>query len=225
MLLLMARLPKSRLTIVAENSHNKGAILMQSKLLAVVIAILVAAAISASAGADEIKVSKLRVAPEKIGADWTPAPGIVVDDLEAPPADKQTAAIVAELKKQVRPLGVRGLADYTYRNKTDRTRQVTVRVFAFDTKDQLEQWIKTKYQFAGWEEKYKQVEDKDRIVFDSLEVRKRIVVTDKLLITVGTIADQDDHMPVLELILANLKEQTKPAEKGAKPPADAGAEK
>jgi len=189
---------------------------MQSKLLPVVIAILAAAAISASAGAEEIKVSNLRVPPEKIGADWTPAPGIVVDNLEAPPADKQTAAIVAELKKQVRPLGVRGLADFTYRNKTDRTRQVTVRVFAFDTKDQLEQWIKTKYQFAGWEEKYKRVEDKDRTVFDSLEVRKRIVAMDNLLITVGTIADQDDHLPVLELVLARLKEQAKPAEEPKK---------
>jgi hypothetical protein len=200
---------------------------MRTTFVQFITAILAVIMVSAPAGADELKVSKLRVAPEKIGADWTTAPGLVVDDLEAPPADKATAEIVAGLKKQVRPLGVRGLADFTYRKKDDRNRQVTARIFTFDTEDQLQQWIKTKYQFAGWEEKYKQVKDKDRTVFDSLETRKRILATGKVLITCGTIADQDDHLPVLELILAHLNEQTKPAEKEAKDakPADANAEK
>lgn len=191
---------------------------MRTSFLQAIAATLAVLAIGASARADDLKVSKLRVAPEKIGADWAAAPGIVVDDLEAPPAEKATAEIVTGLKKQVRPLGVRGLADFTYRHKTDRNRQVTARVFVFDTPEKCQEWIKTKYQFAGWEEKYKRVEDKDRMTFDSLEIPKRIVATDKILITCGTIGEKDDHLPVLKLILANLQEQTEASKQDAKEP-------
>jgi hypothetical protein len=189
---------------------------MRNIAAAFVMAVLGTSVISDPARADEIKVSELRIAPEKIGNGWTAAPGIVVDNLEAAPADEKTAEIVAGLKKQMRPLGVRGVADFTYRNTSDRNRQTTARIFVFDTKEQCQQWIKTKYQFSGWEEKYKRAEDKERAVFDSVEARKRIIGAGNVLITVGTIADQDDHLPVAELILAKLKEQTKPAEETAK---------
>lgn len=184
---------------------------MKNLLLA---SVLLFGLLSAPAHAGELKVSLFAVPVEKVGADWTGPTGLVIDDIETPPpADKNAAELVAGLQKQMKPLGVKGMADFTYRKKSDPLQQVTLRVFAFKTEEQCNQWMKTKYQFPGWEKKYKKIADKDVIGFDSLEMRKRIVAVGALWITAGTIAENNDYLRVLDLLLEQIKRQKQQAER------------
>ena len=179
----------------------------------IIVLLSVVGFLSVFANAGEIKVSQLAVLAEKIGADWSGPTGLVVDDIDAPPTlGKDMADVIAGLQKQMKPLGVKGTADFTYRKKSDPVQQVTLRVFAFKTEEQCKQWMKTKYQFPGWEKKYKKIEDKDLTGFDSLEMRKRIVAVGALWITAGTIAENDDHLKILGLLLEQIKQQKPQAE-------------
>ena len=118
----------------------------------------------------------------------------------------------AGLAKQIKPLGVKGAADFTYNNKNDPMQQVTVRVFQFNTDEQCKVWMKTKYEFPGWQQKYKRITEKDLTGFDSLEARKRIVCFGNLWITAGTICERDLHLTVLRLFIDRIR---KPQPAGA----------
>ena len=170
---------------------------------------------SVSYGGDP-KVSALAVKAEEIGPDWTGPTGIVIDDIDVPPTiDKETTEIIAGLTKQMKPLGAKACADFTYRKKSNPMQQVTVRVFLFNTEEQCKEWMKTKYEFSGWEKKYRRVQEMDYSGFDSLEMKKRILSAGKLWITSGTIGADDDHLTILGLFLDRIKKQTT----GAEPPA------
>jgi hypothetical protein len=169
------------------------------------------------ANGGDTKVSELAVPAERIGPDWTGPTGLVIDDIESPPtADKEMAEIIAGLKTQMKPLGVKGTADFTYSRKGDAIQQVTVRVFLFNSEEQCKSWIKTKYEFPGWEKKYKRVEEKNLVCLDSLEMNKRIVSIGRLWITAGTIGDNDDHLRVLSLFLDRIKKRQTEAEPTAR---------
>jgi hypothetical protein len=157
-----------------------------------------------------LKVSQLAVPAGKIGPDWSGPSGLVVDDINSPPLEAKDLADT--FQKQMKPAGVRALADFTYHKKRDPMHMVTLRVFVFKTEDQCRQWMKTKYQFAGWEKKYKKLEDKDMVGFDSLEMRKRIVAVGSLWITAGTIAEDDEYLKILGLLLERIKQQNPQAE-------------
>lgn len=166
-------------------------------------------------GADT-KVSDLAVPAEQISPDWTGPTGLVIDDIDVPPiTDKETSEIIAGLAKQMKPLGIKGAADFTYRKKSDPMQQVTVRVFLFRTDEQCKQWMKTKYEFAGWDKKYKRVQEKGYSGLDSLEMKKRILSAGTLWITCGTIGKNDDHLTILGLFLDRIKKQTAGAEPAA----------
>lgn len=164
----------------------------------------------------DTKVSALAVMAEEIGADWTGPTGLVIDDIDVPPTmDKETTEIIAGLTKQMKPLGAKGCADFTYRKKSNPMQQVTVRVFLFNTEEQCKEWMKTKYEFSGWEKKYNRVQEGDYSGFDSLEMKKRILSAGRLWITCGTIGEDDDHLTIMGLFLDRIKKQTT----GAEPPA------
>ncbi len=155
----------------------------------------------------ELKVSALAVSAEKIGSDWSGPTGLVIDDINALLAEAKEMTDVIE--SQMKPAGVIGLADFTYNKKQGPIQMVTLRVFVFKTEDQCRQWMKTKYQFEGWEKKYKRIEDKNVVGFDSLEMRKRIVAVGPFWITAGSIAENDDHLKILALLLERIRQQNK----------------
>lgn len=166
--------------------------------------------VSVSLSAGETKLSQLRVPAASVGEGWSGPTGLVIDDIETPPTEPpETKEVAAALQKQMRPLGVKALADFTYRKEKDPLHQVTIRVFLFETSDQCQNWMKTKYQFDGWEKKYKRADRKEYTGYDSLEMRKRIVAFNRVWITAGTVAETDDHVRILDLYVAALKKAMK----------------
>jgi hypothetical protein len=116
------------------------------------LALICLASLSAYGG--KVTVSQLAVPAEQIGADWIGPTGLVIDYIDAPPAAaKDVADVIAGLQKQMKPLGVKGTAEFTYCKKTNPMQRVTLKVFLFKTEDQCKQWMKTKYEFPGWEKK------------------------------------------------------------------------
>lgn len=188
----------------------------------VLLSALLIGLLSAFARGGELRVSQLAVPAASIGTDWSGPTGLIVDDIDQPPATGDgSASVIAELRERMAPLGVKRAAEFTYHRKSDPSQQVSLRVFAFKTEAQCKQWMKTKYQFAGWEQKYRMLDEKDLVGFDSLEMRKRIVEMGSLWITAGTISDSDDYLKVLGLLLERIRQLGPQAEPTTAPGAAA----
>jgi len=169
--------------------------------------LLAALAGSLAAAGDEILLaSQLRPPAEELGPGWTGPTGLVLDDLDTPPpAGAVDTATLTALRQQMKALGVRSLADFTYRRKDHPEEQMTLRVFVFASEAQCRDWIQKRYQTAGWEKHYRKVDGAWDTGLDSLEMRKRIVATGPVWITSGTVSDQADHRKALDLVLVRLK--------------------
>lgn len=167
--------------------------------------LMVLAGSPAVSGQDALLASHLRPPAGELGPGWTGPTGLVLDDLEAPPAaGGPEAATLTALREQMKPLGVRSLADFTYRRKDRPEEQVTVRVFVFASEAQCRDWIRKRYQCEGWEKHYRKVDGAWDTGLDSLEMRKRIVATGPVWITSGTVSGHADHRKALDLVLARL---------------------
>lgn len=155
------------------------------------------------------KVSALRVVAGSLGNDWTGPTGLVVDDFQdvaaIPPEDRQ---IVEELKKQVSPLGVVAVADYTYRKRSDPLHQITLRIFVFDSEKSCRDWWQKKHRFDGWEKLYSVVGGVPYDGLDSKEMTKRIVSMGNVWMTCGSLKKSDDHLKVLDLYVEKVKAAT-----------------
>ena len=176
---------------------------MPTRTLLLLVAL---AGFPALADDSRLAASHLRPTAEELGPGWTGPTGLVLDDLEAqPPADGEEDDSLTALREQMKPLGVRSLADFTYRRKDRPEEQVTVRVFVFASETRCRDWIQKRYQTAGWEKHYRKVDGAWDTGLDSLEMRKRIVATGPVWITSGTVSDQADHRKALDLVLGRLK--------------------
>lgn len=175
------------------------------KICAAVITLVLSCSVALGNAA---RLSDLSVPAETLGVGWVGPTGLVIDDIDDPPTTTDELKNVIEgLRKQMRPLGVKGTADFTYRNTADPLGQVTLRVFRFETEEQCRKWMTTKYQFPGWETKYKKLEVDGDLAFDSLEVKKRIICVGRLWITAGSMGNDDTHLKALEVLLKKAKKQ------------------
>jgi hypothetical protein len=152
------------------------------------------------------KVSALSVASQSLGKDWTGPTGLVIDDFDdLSNVAREARAIAEALKKQVAPLGVVAVADFTYRRQSDPLDQVTLRVFVFDTEESCRDWWRKKYRAEGWEKAYTVVEGVPYDALDSKETTKRIVALGNVWMTCGSLKKSDSHLKLLDLCLEMLR--------------------
>jgi hypothetical protein len=152
------------------------------------------------------KVSALRIDAGALGSDWSGPTGLVVDDFQDvsafPPEVRQ---VVEEVKKQVAPLGVVAVADFTYRRRSDPLDQITLRVFVFDTERACRDWWQKKYRFDGWEKFYSVVGGVPYDALDSKEATKRAISISNVWMTCGSLKGSGEHLKLLSLIVEKLR--------------------
>ncbi|MFZ5831667.1 MAG: hypothetical protein ACOY3P_16395 [Planctomycetota bacterium] len=152
----------------------------------------------------------LAPAPSVLGEKWVSATGLVVEDfadLESHPAEIRPA--VESLKKQLEPLGIRKVADFSFRVPDDPSHFVTLRVFVFDTPESCSRWWATKYRHEGWEKFYKPVENAAYAAVDSTEAPKRAAALGNVWMTCHALKDTDNHVAVMEACVEKLLEASK----------------
>lgn len=146
-----------------------------------------------------------------LGLAWTGQQGIVIDDLNnLPDYPEPVAERVAELVEELRQVGVRACADYTYfeRRRDQPPNVVTLRILLFtDTAAARAHWA-AKYEAEATAGFYDPVEgigaralDTDTSVAN--QPPKRVVLAGNALITCHTLRGED-HLRVLERYLASM---------------------
>jgi hypothetical protein len=132
--------------------------------------------------------------------------GLRIDDLSA--VSSLPAAlrpIATQLKKELSPLGVVSVADYSLVRKSVPINSVTVRVFIFDTVDNRRQWCQKKYEYEGWQKDYKNAGDTQAMrVLDSLQSNKRVYQFEKVLMTSHQLSNGAEHHKAALQVLEQL---------------------
>lgn len=142
-----------------------------------------------------------------IGANWRDEYGIRIDDLsnlrDLPSNELRTAETLA---KQLQPLGIVAVADYSCAKQDAPLDIVTVRVFTFEDPRLASDWWQKKYQYYGWEKHYTKPAGSKYPTVDSTELAKRAMLEGNLWITSHHIRTGTEHLILLENVLDLLGE-------------------
>lgn len=151
------------------------------------------------------KLTEVQLPPAVLGVGWQPSPGIRVNDLsnlEAIGAPER--ASVEPLAKQLVPLGVRSVGDYSLVTSSSPLNMVTVRVYVFTSVDQCRSWWAKKYQGQGWEKLYKVVASERFVAVDSRETNKRALAFGNVWLTAHQLGKGDEHLKALTAVVESL---------------------
>ncbi len=141
--------------------------------------------------------------PVDIGPEWQGGTGVVIDDMNNPPAF--FAQSMGEVIEQYQSIGVISMANLAYRKKANLMHQVELKVFEFDSFKNAMLWKKKKYGYDNWQQHYTKTQQDGLSIFDSLEMKKRIVFYQNYWITASTISDTDDHLVFLAAVIERIK--------------------
>jgi hypothetical protein len=156
-------------------------------------------------------VKDLGPAPSVLGDRWTGPTGLVIDNLADPEAlAAELRAVAQELKKAFEPIGVRKVADFTFRVPDEPWRQVTLRVFVFDTPESCKSWWMKKYRYDGWEKHYKSLNVKGYEAVDSTEAPKRAAAIGNVWMTCHALKEGGDHVKVMDACIEKVRQAAKP---------------
>ncbi len=141
--------------------------------------------------------------PADIGPEWQGGTGVVIDDLNNPPAF--FAQSMADVIEQFKSIGVKSMANLAYRKKANVMHQVELKYFEFSSIVEAVAWKKKKYGYDNWQQHYTKTQQDGLSIFDSLEMKKRIVFYQNYWITASTISDTDDHLVFLAAVIERIK--------------------
>jgi hypothetical protein len=92
------------------------------------------------------KLSQVTLPPKVLGDGWTHVDGLVIDDFKSKVnRPKPIQEMVDQLRVQMEPLGIVGVADYSLAKTNVPLDTVTVRVFIFADPKKCQSWWRTKY--------------------------------------------------------------------------------
>lgn len=151
------------------------------------------------------QLTDISLDPATFGDNWKASSGIVLngwDDISNLPGEAQK--IMVPLRSQVEPMGVIALGDFSCVRKVFPLNMITVRVFKFKNSELASTWGDKKYQYSGWEQHYKLVEDLPYFAVDSTQLKKRCVISDEYWITSHHLGDSNLHIKALEVIMIQL---------------------
>lgn len=159
------------------------------------------------------KLTDASLPPSLFGKGWEGSKGIVVDDfekLDKVSAEDKQALQQFDLLRQGKQLGMKGIADYSVVRTVLPFDTVTVRVLVFIDAKRASEWWNKKYETDEAKKQYKVVKDErfdaalDVVVSGELQVNKRIVRSDNVVITSHHLTKGDEHLKALEHIVKQL---------------------
>ena len=153
------------------------------------------------------RVSAIEISTRLLGDGWNVSPGVRIDDLED--IDKlpdNVKRVARGLFRQLRPVGVRSVADYTMLSKGNPLNSVTVRLFIFDDAEKCRAWWNKKYHYDGWEQHYKKVKSASSVCVDSLQTNKRAIAFGNVWLTTHQLGKGQEHITVADHVLGQLRD-------------------
>jgi hypothetical protein len=109
--------------------------------------------------------------------------------------EKQMGEMILKIMK---PHGVIACGDFSFSRTQAPLNNLTVKVFKFSSSDKADAFRKLKYESEKAKPLYKKSETHSAVVYDSLQMKKRIVFNGVFWITCGHIQDDDQHIKILE---------------------------
>ena len=136
---------------------------------------------------------------KSLGKDWKRHQGVIVDKLADIDKFTDTAKqMMQALVKDVEPHGVIAFGEFSFSRTVFPLDNLTIRIFRFATPEKAAAFRKLKYENEKAKPLYDKTENESTIIYDSLQINKRIVFHDALCVTCSHLADDDLHIRMLE---------------------------
>jgi hypothetical protein len=157
------------------------------------------------------KLSSLPSLAEELGAGWHGPTGLVIDDVDdLSTLDAQAKQVAATVVKQLKPLKVKSVADFTY-TRRDTPQIVTVRIFVFESRAAARDWWRTKYKHPGWEQYYQETRGLGDESVKSTELAKEMSIKGNVWLTSHQLHKGQEYREALAFYLENIFPAAKPA--------------
>ena len=150
----------------------------------------------------------LKLSAKALGDGWTGPTGIVVDSFDAAPPEGMKQAALDVMKMQMAPQGIRSVGDFTYRRSDNPLRQVTVRIFIFESEAKCQRWIDTKYRGPGAERRFKKL-DADGNTLENAVRKQRICARGRVWMTCSTTQQNEDHLKFFDSYRSKIEKHLK----------------
>ncbi len=144
------------------------------------------------------------------GSGWKKPDSLIVDDW-GKLSDLSTVhrEVVDELnlKAQLEPFGIVGVADYTLVRTTAPFNTVTVNVFLFANPAKCDEWWEKKCQYEGWGKDFEVVKSDHYQALDVINAKytkKRLIKFDRLFLSTLQLGNDDKHLKAAEHIIGEL---------------------
>lgn len=164
----------------------------------VFIMLLLLAAITGHAA-----IGQILPKPADIGPEWQGGTGVVIEDLNNPPAF--FAQSMGKVIEQYQSIGVNSMANLAYRKRANLMHQVELKIFEFDSVKNAVLWKRKKYGYDNWQAHYASSKEGAMTIFDSLEITKRIVFYQNYWVTASVLNGEDDHLLFLDHVIELIR--------------------
>jgi hypothetical protein len=148
------------------------------------------------------KVAEINLPPNAVTGKWQVSPGIKINDLatlsDVPAASRQAAIAIS---KQLKPIGVSAVADYSLVSRGFPLNTITVRVFVFEDPLKCKAWWTKKYEHDGWEKFYSKAQCDSARVVRSTQTNKTAMAFGNVWLTTHQLGEGDEHITAANHVL------------------------
>jgi len=145
---------------------------------------------------DLVNTERIR---EILGDEWKQHAGLLItDDRDLEKYRGQNKEVVKATYDAARKNGVSAMGEFSYSRTKPPLNNVTIRLFEFASLEKADAFRKLKYESEKAAPLYKTTEEDSTIIYDSLQINKRIIFKDKYWITCGQMAQDNLHIRILK---------------------------
>ncbi len=141
-----------------------------------------------------------------LGDGWKQHPTTIINsDKDLKKYQGAARKVMESTYKSVQKNGVTSMADFSYTRKGFPLDNITIRLFRFSSLEKADAFRRKKYENEKVKSLYKKDQRDSMIIYDSLQVNKRIIFNDTDWVTCGQLIDDDLYKRILqECILPGL---------------------
>jgi len=151
------------------------------------------------------KVTEIELPKSTLTGKWQGSAGLKIDDLseltDVPPEILQAAVSIS---KQLKPIGVCSVADYSLVKIDIPLNTVTVRLFVFENAEKCKAWWSKKYEYDGWEQHYTKIKTDTAMAVRSTQMNKAAMAFGNVWLTTHQLHKGDDHIKAANHVLKQL---------------------
>jgi len=146
-------------------------------------------------------LSSIELPGDLLGPEWKRGEGLKVDSFdELDSLSRVERSMATVLAKQMGPLGVVGVGDYSLARKGSPSNIVTVRAFVFVDAERCRAWWNLKYQRQDWRDHFRPIELPDAVAVDSIGSRKRAMAFGNIWLSAHHLGEGDEHLQALAVV-------------------------